>query len=158
GEELVLRLPVGDWDVIVSRGYEYELAQQGVSIVENNCDPTVDVAACPQVDPVLERSVDTTGVMCADFHIHTQRSNDADDDPRPALISASADGLEIPARPDHEYIEAWDEEVIALGLGGEMYGLTSLEMTTMQIYGHFGVLPLDPDPSAPNGGAISWLD
>jgi hypothetical protein len=156
GQDEVLRLPTGQWEVIVSRGYEYEIETALVDVVDQNCDPEVDASACPTVTPVLERSVDTTGVMCGDLHIHTRRSNDVGDDPRVKLVSAAADGVEVPARSDHEYIEDWDDDVFALGLAPYLYGLTSLELTTFQQYGHFGVVPLDPDPDAPNGGAIPW--
>ncbi len=156
GETTVLRLPAGEWEVIVSRGYEYEIHTQVENITAENCDPVANAAACPKVTAVLERSVDTTGQMCADFHVHTRRSNDADDGPRLKLISAAADGLEIPARSDHEYVEAWDDEAMDLGLAPYLYGLSSLELTTFEAYGHFGVVPVDPDPSAVNGGAIQW--
>jgi hypothetical protein len=156
GEDTVLRLPAGEWEVIVSRGYEYEIATVVVDIADQNCDPDADPSACPTVTPVLERSVDTAGVMCGDFHVHTRRSNDVADDPRVKLISAAADGVEIPTRSDHEYIEDWDTDAIDLGLDAFLYGLTSLELTTFVQYGHFGVLPLDPDPELPNNGAILW--
>ncbi len=157
GEDTVLRLPEGEWEVIVSRGYEYEIHTAVVDVEANNCDPTTDASVCPTVTAVLERTVDTAGVMCADFHVHTRRSNDADDGPDEKLISAAADGLEIPARSDHEYVEDWDDIVAALELDTFMYGLTSLELTTFESYGHFGVVPLDPDPDAVNGGAMPWL-
>jgi hypothetical protein len=156
GEDQVLRLPAGQWEVIVSRGYEYEVHTALVDITDQNCDPAADASACPTVTPVLERSVATPGMMCGDLHIHTRRSNDSGDDPRTKLVSAAADGVEIPVRSDHEYVEGWDSDVFDLGLESYLYGLASVELTTFQQYGHFGVIPLDPDPDAPNGGTIPW--
>lgn len=141
-----LRVAAGEWEVIVSRGYEYELHSEVVTVTEG---AELDVTA------VLERVVMTPDVQCADFHIHTHRSNDSGDDAGLKLRSAAADGLDIPARSEHEYVEPWDERVVAMGLGAFMYGMSSLEMTTFQEYGHFGVIPIEVGPG-PNGGTPQW--
>ena len=49
----------------------------------------------------LERVVDTTGVQCGDFHIHTHRSNDSGDDapPEGALGGRGRPGDPGPVRP-----------------------------------------------------------
>lgn len=141
-----LRVPTGEWEVIVSRGYEYELHSEVVTITDG---AEIDVTA------VLEHVVMTPDVQCADFHIHTHRSNDSGDDAGLKLRSAAADGLDIPARSEHEFVEPWDAQVVAMGLGGFMFGMSSLEMTTFQEYGHFGVIPIEPSAGA-NGGAPQW--
>ena len=48
----------------------------------SSCDQTVTVTAgaTAQVAAALDHVVDTTGVQCGDFHVHTWRSNDSDDD------------------------------------------------------------------------------
>lgn len=145
--ESTLRVPVGDWRVVVSRGFEYELHDEAVSVVANTA---TEVAA------VLERVVDSTGVMCADYHIHTSRSADSPDDGTLKVASAVADGLEIPVRSDHEYAQSFAPEVASLGVADWAYGMASVELTTMEAYGHFGVLPIEPDPSLVNGGTPRW--
>jgi hypothetical protein len=156
GERHVFRAPVGDVRVLVSRGYEYSVHEEIIGVAEENCDPKADVESCPKVAAVLDRVVDTPGVMCGDFHIHTVRSNDSADSVDQKLRSAAADGLEIPGRSEHEFLEDWDDEVVSLELEPFVYGLTSLELTTFESYGHFGVLPLDAEPERPNGGSIAW--
>ncbi len=141
-----LRIPAGEWDVVVSRGFEYSLHRQRITVEEGQ------VVA---VDADLSRVVATPGVQCADFHIHTHRSNDSGDDAGLKLRAAAADGLEIPARSEHEFVEPWDDRVVALGLGAFMYGMSSIELTTFEEYGHFGVIPIEPGPG-PNGGAPRW--
>ncbi|RMH42968.1 MAG: carboxypeptidase regulatory-like domain-containing protein [Deltaproteobacteria bacterium] len=143
----VLRAPVGAWDVVVSRGYEYEIVRQRV---------TVDAGATVEVTAPLAHVVDTTGVMCADFHIHTHRSADSGDDARMKVRSAIADGLELPVRSDHEYAQGFQPEIEDLGVERWAYGVPSVELTTMEFYGHFGVLPAMPDPTDVNGGAPRW--
>ena len=141
-----LRVTAGTWEVVVSRGFEYSLHREVVVVEEGS-----EIA----VTAVLDRVVATPGVQCADFHIHTHRSNDSGDDADLKLRSAAADGLEIPARSEHEYVEPWDDRVVALGLGAFMYGMSSVELTTFEQYGHFGVIPIEPGPG-PNGGTPLW--
>lgn len=142
-----VRAPVGDWEVVVSRGFEYEIHREVVSVTAGE---TVEVAAS------LPRVVDTTGVMCADYHIHTVRSADSDDMGELKLRSAAADGLELPIRSEHEFVEDFQPLVEQLGLTAWMRGMTSVEMTSMEIWGHMGVFPLEPDPTAVNGGTPLW--
>lgn len=146
-DEIVLPVPAGSWDVVVSRGYEYEIVETTVTVAGG---ATVDV------DAVLDRVVDTTGIQCGDFHIHSNRSNDARDDAEEKLRSAVADGLEIPLRTEHEWVDSYQPIIEELGLGAWAHGPGSLELTTFQFYGHFNVFPMDPDPQLPNNGAPRW--
>src|SRR5205823_10508086 len=56
--DTTLTVPPGQWKVIVSRGYEYELVEQTV---------TVAAGATATVDAQLERSVATPNTQCGDF-------------------------------------------------------------------------------------------
>lgn len=141
-------LPVlpGTHRVIVSRGFEYDLFESDVAVTAGETT---------NVPVMLERVVDTTGVMCADYHIHTNRSPDSSDPARFKLHSSAGDGLEIPCRSDHEWVVSWDELVEDEALDGWLFGVTSLELTTFA-WGHFGVVPITPRPNEPNNGAPDW--
>ena len=145
--DVTLRAPPGSWEVVVSRGYEYELVQQTVTVVANQ---TV------QVDAALDRVVDTTGTQCGDFHIHTWRSNDSGDDSLTKVAQAVADGLELPVRSEHEFVGDFRAEIAQLGVDAYAAGFGSIELTSMEIWGHMGVFPLDYDPTQINGGAPKW--
>jgi len=142
-----LRAPAGPVRVVVSRGYEYELVDRVVDVVAGE---TVEV------DVTLERVIDTAGAQCADFHIHTARSNDSGDDGAYKVASAVADGVELPVRSDHEFPGDFSAEIAELGVEAWAFGPGSIEMTSFEAWGHFGVFPLDQDPSAVNGGAPRW--
>ena len=144
--DVTLPVPPGRHRVIVSRGYEYETVSQEVTVASGE---TVELSAS------LERPVDTTGVLCGDFHIHTHRSPDSEDDARYKLAGALADGLEIPVRSDHEWIVDFEPLIAELGVEQWAFGVGSLELTTFT-WGHFGVFPLDPMPVA-NNGAFDWV-
>lgn len=145
--DVTLDVPPGQWDVVVSRGYEYELVTATTTIVAGQ---TTDL------DADLEHSVDTTGAQCADFHIHTWASNDSGDDSLDKLAQGVADGLELPVRSDHELVSSFAPEIATLGVAPFAAGFGSVEMTSMEVWGHMGVFPLAPDPSRVNNGAPLW--
>jgi hypothetical protein len=149
--EARLRVPAGRWRVVMSRGYEYEIDETEIRVERDG--------EIIEVNGTLERVVDTPGVQCADFHIHTRRSNDSPDDEDWKVLAAAADGLEIPVRSDHEFVADFTSSVARLGLQNFVAGgVGSVEMTSMEIWGHMGVVPLTPDPSRPNAGAPLWQE
>lgn len=142
-----LPVPAGTHRVIVSRGYEYELHDETV---------TATTGATTTVTAPLTRSVDSTGVMCGDFHIHTNRSLDSDDPFEEKVKGAIADGLEIPVSSEHQYIAELKPVIEKLGLTKWATSIVSAELTTFT-WGHFGVIPAHLDPNAPNNGATDWM-
>lgn len=142
-----LPVPPGDHRVIVSRGYEYEIL-----------DTTVTVAAGETLalPAILAHSVDTTDVMCADFHIHSFLSADSSDPIVHKVKGAVADGLDIPVSSEHEWVLDFGPVVEELGLESWAFGSSSSELTTFT-WGHFGVVPLRPRPGTLNNGAVDWV-
>ena len=145
--QVTLPVPPGSWEVIVSRGYEYELVRQTVNVT---------AGGLATVNAALDHSVDTTGVQCADFHIHTWRSSDSGDRALEKVAQALADGLELPVRSDHEYVADFAWEIAQLSAQPFAAGMGSVELTSFEIWGHMGVFPLVPDPERVNGGAPPW--
>ena len=139
-----LPVPPGGHRVIVTRGYEYELVDQPV---------VVEAGQTFHVDAPLKHSVDSTGVMCGDFHIHSFYSADSSDPVEKKVKGALADGLEIPVSSEHEYIIDFQPVIERLGMQKWAYGIASEELTTFK-WGHFGVFPLAVQPDATNNGAI----
>ncbi len=143
----VLPVPPGSHRVIVSRGYEYELYDQTV---------TAELGKVTDVPVSLVRSVDTTGVMCADFHIHANFSADSDDTVVEKVKAALGDGLELPISSEHEWIIDFQPTIQKLGASKFASSFPSQELTTFS-YGHFGVLPARAQPGAVNNGAVDWV-
>jgi hypothetical protein len=144
--ETRLSVPPGQHRVIVSRGYEWELVEQTVDVAAGK---TVEVTAS------LAHSVDTTNVMCADFHIHSFYSADSSDPVDYKVKGAIADGLDIPVSSEHEYVIDFQPVIQKLGLTQWAFGMPSEEFTTFT-WGHFGIIPKYPLPMEPNRGAIDW--
>jgi hypothetical protein len=145
--DVTLTAPPGRWDVVVSRGYEYELVRQTVDVV---------AGATAEVEATMDRSVATPGIQCGDFHVHTWRSNDSGDDALTKVAQAVADGVELPVRSDHEWVADFSEEIARLGVQRFATGIASIELTSFEVWGHMGVFPLTPDPTAVNAGAPKW--
>jgi hypothetical protein len=143
----VLPVPPGEHRVIVTRGYEYELFDTSV---------TADTTTPAIVAAKLRRSVDSSGVMCADFHVHSYFSADSSDPVEAKLKGAIADGLDIPVSSEHEWIVDFQPIVQRLGLTKWAFGMPSSELTTFA-WGHFGVVPILPRDDAPNRGAVDWV-
>lgn len=145
---VLLPVPVGEHRVIVSHGFEYELHDEVVTVAAGQ---TVTVSAA------LERTVDTTGALSADFHIHSAFSADSSDPVDYKIRGALADGVEVPATSEHEWINPWQPRIEAFGVQDWAFSVTSQELTTFT-WGHFGVVPITPRPDRVNNGAIDWLD
>jgi hypothetical protein len=145
--EATLPVPPGEVRVIVSRGYEWELFDTTVAA---NAGETTEVKA------TLLHSVDSTGVMCGDFHIHSMYSADSNDPVVNKVKGAIADGLEIPVSSEHEWVIDFQPEIVKLGLTDWAFGMASSELTTFT-WGHFGVVPLTPRDGATNHGAVEWI-
>jgi hypothetical protein len=145
--EATLRVPPGEHRVIVTRGTEWELHDETIDVAAGE---TVEVAAA------LAHSVDTTGVLCADYHIHSFYSNDSSDPIVHKLKGAVADGLDIPVSSEHEWIADFQPIIEELGLDEWAFGVPSEELTTFT-WGHFGVVPAQPQPGAYHNGAADWV-
>ncbi|APR75478.1 Hypothetical protein A7982_00824 [Minicystis rosea] len=145
--DATLVVPPGQHRIIVSHGYEWELH-----------DTTVTVAAGDkaEVTAAIAHSVDSTGVMCADFHIHSIFSADSDDSVEKKVMSAVADGLDIPVSSEHEWVIDFQPIVEKLGLTSWAFGMPSSELTTFK-WGHFGVVPIIPKEDQKNHGAVDWI-
>jgi hypothetical protein len=117
---------------------------------------SIEAGRSVAVPVALKRSVDSSGVMCADFHIHSFYSMDSSDAVEKKVRGAVADGLEIAVSSEHEYVIDFDPVVQRLGLGKWAYGMPSEELTTFS-FGHFGIVPMTPQPEAVNHGALDWV-
>jgi hypothetical protein len=145
--DVTIPVPPGSWEVVVSRGYEYEIVSDTVEV---NAGQTV------RFEAQMDRSVATPGMQCGDFHIHTWRSNDSGDPSLTKVAQAVADGVELPVRAEHEWVADFAQEIARLGVEPYATGIGSIELTSFEVWGHMGVFPLTPDPAEVNAGAPKW--
>ncbi len=141
-------LPRGTYDVIVTRGTEYER------------DSTVIVAAESPLSLSfhLEHVVDSSGWLSSDGHLHAEHSPDTSISEKDRVLTALADGLEVPILTEHDVTYGLDAATATIpGASKWVQFIVGSEVTTY-VYGHFNAFPLTPRPHLPNHGGIEWFD
>lgn len=132
--------------VYFSRGPEYEVDVREVTVKPNE---TVRVTG------KLVRSVDTTGYLSGDFHLHARGSIDSGLDYNRRVISLAGEGLEIAVSSDHNYISDFRPYILGNDLVEFMNSSIGLELTTFEA-GHFNAFPLEYDVELANRGSFEW--
>jgi hypothetical protein len=104
--DLELDLPVGTYLVSASRGPEHTLDQK---VVEVFADQPTDLRF------LVERVVDTEGLVAVDAHMHTLKS-DGSVTEEERVISLVAEGVEVAVATDHFFANDYSPAVEATGL------------------------------------------
>jgi len=142
--ELLVR--PGEYEVVSSRGPEYNLARSTVR---------VRAAETATVVHQIDRVVDTRGWMAMDSHIHSKQSIDSGMDLDERVISVAAEGVEIAVATDHNFITDYAPYVARNNLNPWLHSIIGLEMTTLES-GHFNGFPLRYLVSEVTKGAFDW--
>ncbi|MBN2496180.1 MAG: CehA/McbA family metallohydrolase [Deltaproteobacteria bacterium] len=142
-----LLVPAGEWTATLSRGWEYAIFRQDVSLEPGQ---TVELEAA------LRRQVDTSGWLAVDPHNHSTRSVDSDYLMSDKLGSNLAEGVELLIVTDHDCQADLSPSLQAMSvasgtdLGRFLRVVVGDEVSAL--YGHFTVFPLPTHPS----GWIYW--
>src|SRR5262249_18498870 len=131
----VVPLPVGTYDVYVSRGPEWDLY----------------VARRVQVTPkgavlraALHHVVSTPGWLSGDFHVPAAASPDSHVPMQDRIYEFASDGVELIVSTDHNVVSDYAPLIAELGAGPFLTSLPGDELTTGG-WGHFGAFPLPQD-------------
>jgi Carboxypeptidase regulatory-like domain len=136
----------GTYDLIVTRGPEYEITQKTIVLRPGAFD-------AEQV--VLVPAYKSDGWVAGDFHIHAQPSTDSGVPIADRVASCAAEGLEVAIATDHNYITDYAPVIAATGLDPWLIGIPGMELTTFEM-GHFNGYPLKVDPGSTRGGEFRW--
>ena len=134
----------GTYDLIVTRGPEYEITQQ--------TDRAAAPARSTAEQVALVRAYTSDGWVAGDFHIHAQPSTDsgaADRRPRRELRRRGPRGRDRDRSQLHHRLRAGDRVVGARSAGCS--AIPGMELTTFEM-GHFNGYPLRVDPGSTRGG------
>lgn len=145
-----VELPVGRWQVWLSRGYEHALATAEVEIAAGD-----DPAAAAVISASMPRIVNTAGWASMDTHVHSSASADSSmlDAARMATVGAS--GLDLVVSTDHEAIVDLEPARAASGMGRWFqYGLGSEVTATLPE--HVNAWPFPAVASDPRGAPVRW--
>jgi len=138
----------GTYELVVSRGPEYELTSTMV---------TLESGGLVEKQLQLTRSFDTPGWVSGDFHIHAQGSTDSGLPVEERVRSCAAEGLEVAVATDHNYVTDYAPVIASSGLDPWLLGIPGMELTTFET-GHFIGFPLKVDPGSTRGGEFLWAN
>lgn len=140
------RVRPGEYTVYVSRGVEYEVQSQ---------DVTLESGKTVSLDFTLEQSVPTPGYVSGDMHLHSTNSIDSGESVATRVIGCAAEGLDFAVATDHNFVTDYTPYVEDHGLKQWIVPIVGLEMTTLEL-GHFNGYPLKYDLKSSNRGSFQW--
>ena len=143
----LLRVRPGTYKVVASRGIEYELSEQIV---------TVQAGEVRQIEFTLQHSAPTPRMLSGDFHVHTNFSHDVSIDDRVHISAYAAEGVDFFVVTDHNRIRDLKPIAMTLGLDQWLHTVIGVEMTTFEM-GHFNAFPLRIDVASFTGGSPNWF-
>jgi hypothetical protein len=140
----VVHVPVGTYDIYVSRGPEYDLyIARGVKMTTRGA----------QVRATLHHVVETPGWLSADFHVHAALSSDSHVPMLDRVYEFCADGVDMIVSTDHNVVSDYAPIIDEAGAGRWLASYPGDELTTGG-WGHFGAFPLPRDLEQAGHGAV----
>ncbi|HJZ87587.1 MAG TPA: CehA/McbA family metallohydrolase [Polyangia bacterium] len=143
-------VPVGAYDVYLSRGPEYDL---GV-VRDVRVRPGVSEPA--QVRATLRRAFATPGWVSGDFHVHAAPSPDSRVPMVDRLFEFVSDDVQVLGATDHNVVTDYQPLIADLRLRKYITSFAGDEVTTGP-WGHFGAWPLPQDLEHAGHGAIAFV-
>lgn len=126
-----LELPAGRYDVLATHGPEFGMPREELEV-------NADLGATFRAE--LRRTVDTSGWLAADFHVHASPSKDANVPLGERVLTLAAEGIELAAATDHNHVTEYAEPIQERRLDGKLAALPGVEITTLG-WGHFNAYP-----------------
>jgi len=125
-----LELPPGTFKVYASRGLEYSIDSQSI---------TVSSGGTANVSLAIKRVVDTSGYVSMDFHVHSGKSFDSSLPLVDRVASFLAEGVEVMVSTDHDFISDYTTMISSLNAEDEINSIIGDELT--------GGIPVPADPT-----------
>ena len=145
-------VPAGTYDLFITRGPEWEADERRVGVVKDHSI---------RIDSPLRRTVDTSGWLAADLHVHTARSFDSRIPVEDRVVSEVAVGVEVIVATDHNVFSDLQPDVDLFGYHALARAFVGDEFNFWE--GHGGAYPMPYDAKDPvdawghpTGGAVAW--
>lgn len=136
----------GRYTLVVSRGPEYSVSRTPLEL---------SAGGLTETHVRLTREFTTDGWVAADLHLHAAPSTDSDLSLPDRVTSCAAEGLDVAAATDHNFVTDYQPAIAASQLEQWLVGISGMELTTFEA-GHFNGYPLRVDPGSTRGGELSW--
>lgn len=137
----------GTYRIFASRGTEWSVASELVTAGPGGASMSLSF--------VLHRVAPAEGYVSSEYHVHQIGSPDSPVNHHERVASVAAEGLELFASTDHDYVSNLQPAIEELGVSHLVRNIPGIEVTPFA-YGHFNAWPMVPDATSPNFGAIDW--
>ncbi|MCP4644564.1 MAG: CehA/McbA family metallohydrolase, partial [bacterium] len=137
----------GAYQVSVTRGFEYTIHEG---------DLVIEPGRTAKLSATLLHAVDTRGFLSTDTHLHAGPSGDSKVPIPMRIVTAAAEGLEVPVSTDHEAVVPWQPGIEESRLGQWVATVLGEEVTCTSPE-HINMYPVKPrfDLDA-RGGPVRW--
>ncbi len=139
-------LEPGSYRVYVSRGAEYSLFEQALTVTSGGANV---VAA------QIARVIDTPGFISSDHHVHGIASADSAVSESDRVRQFAGEGVDNVIMTDHHAHTDLIPRIDDLGFTAFVTATIGEEITTWDT-GHYNAYPLLIDPTRPSGGSTDW--
>ncbi|HTM21826.1 MAG TPA: CehA/McbA family metallohydrolase [Kofleriaceae bacterium] len=141
-------LPAGStYRIWATHGTQWSAASQVVTVDAGS--PDLNLAF------QLKQVAPADGYIASEYHVHQLGSPDSPVPNDVRVKTAIADGVQVFASSDHDFIGDLQPYVESYGMTDTLRVIPGIEVTPFA-YGHFNAWPLEPDDTSPNKGAIDW--
>ncbi|MDP2343377.1 MAG: carboxypeptidase regulatory-like domain-containing protein [Deltaproteobacteria bacterium] len=130
---MTMKVRPGKYKVVAGRGPEYDRVEEEISL---------ESGTTKALTMTINRVLDTTGYVGADFHLHSVFSLDSNAGLKERIASYAGEGVEYAVSTDHNFIVDYRATIEKLGLQRFINSAIGLELTTID-RGHFNGFPLD---------------
>jgi hypothetical protein len=137
----------GTYRIFVSRGTEWSMTSQVVTPTAGDPDQTLTFR--------LRRVAPATGYVSSEYHVHSVGSPDSPVLYEDRVATMLADGVELFASTEHDYISDIQPVIESMGVERDVRVIPGIEVTPFA-YGHFNAWPMQPNNDSANHGAIDW--
>lgn len=137
----------GTYTVFASRGFEYSVATQTVTVVSGQTAIVLGLG--------LLRAVPTHGWVATDTHIHTltkSKHGDATEDER--MLTIAGEGIELAVATDHNVHADYTEAAQRTRLSDRFTSVIGNEVTTKA--GHFNAFPIQSGATVADFNTTNW--
>jgi len=143
-----VELPPGRYEILATHGPEYSMPRQQFEV-------SADSGANFRGE--LARTVDTSGWIASDFHVHASPSKDSHVSLTDRVLTLAAEGIELAAATDHNHVTDYTESLHSEQLQNRLSVMTGVEVTTRH-WGHFNAYPYTKSVDVPPTREIGPLE
>ncbi len=142
--EFEVVLPAGRYNVIASRGPEYDAVFTRIHIKAGSTEDW---------DARLRHSVQTNGWISSDFHSHSSPSGDNTGSQLGRVLNLAAEHVEFAPCTEHNRISTYEDHIAELGLTPYLATVSGIELTGRPLpLNHHNVFPMRRVPRTQDGG------